>query len=124
MGYTTDFDGRINLSRELTDAEAKAIYDFSEERHGGNVGGFTTRVQGYWCNWAPTDDRLGIEWNGAEKFYDADEWMQLVLDEFITPAGIVANGTIKAQGEDYNDRWLLVVTDNVVTTKKGRVVYD
>lgn len=121
MGYQTDFEGRINLSRELTDSEARVIRDFAEERHGGNIGGYTTRVQGYWCNWEPTKDLTGIEWNGAEKFYDADEWMALIVEDFIAPWGIVANGVINAQGEEGGDVWRIVVRDNVVTRENAMI---
>ena len=31
--------------------------------------------------------------------------------------GHTLNGQIKAQGEDIDDRWLLIVTDNSVTTQ-------
>lgn len=124
MGYTTSFSGQIDLSRELTEAEAQAIIDFSDERHGGDFGGFTTPVQGYWCNWVPTRDRLGIVWSGAEKFYNADEWMQLVIDRFIAPAGITADGVINAEGERSGNVWRLKVVDNVVTRGNGRIVFE
>lgn len=124
MGYTTTFSNRINLSRSLTGSEAQTLKNFSDERHGGNVGGYTTRVPGYWCDWVPTDDLEGIEWSGMEKFYDADEWMQYILDEFITPWGIVANGVIDAQGEDASDVWRLKVINNKVVVQQGRVVFE
>ncbi len=36
----------------------------------------------------------------------------------------VLNGTIDAQGEDANDRWRLIVTNNVVTTQEAKVVWE
>jgi hypothetical protein len=96
-----------------------------------------------WCQWVPTEDGTAIAWDGGEKFYEADEWMRYLIDHFLKPgawaknaasgpkangASIfgdhVCNGTIEAHGEDPNDHWLLVVKDNVVTRKDGRVVYD
>lgn len=93
-----------------------------------------------WCNWAPTADGAAIEWNGAEKFYDSVEWMQYLIDTFLRPGAALqaelgdrisgraydpafgaftfdhtVNGTIDAQGEDDDDTWRLVVTDNHVT---------
>lgn len=85
---------------------------------------------GLWCQWNVSDDGCFISWNGAEKFYSAAEWMQYVIDYFIKPGclalghvaaitgGSVVNGEIKAQGDDPNDRWLLVVVDNVVSVEK------
>lgn len=123
MGYSTDFYGRVELSRELTASEAQAIRDFAEERHGDNVR-HDPQFPGFWCNWEPTKDGRGIEWNGAEKFYDGDAWMQVVIDRFIAPAGIVANGEIRAEGESHGDVWLLRVVDNKVTRVNGRVVFQ
>ena len=83
---------------------------------------------GLWCQWRPTDDGTAIEWDGGEKFYNSVEWMEYLIEHFLKPGAVAANelsflqanhvlnGTIKAQGEDMDDRWKLVVTDNVVST--------
>ena len=122
MGYTTEFSGAIELSRALTASEAQELIDFSEERHGGN----TTVHAGYpdfWCQWVPTADGKGIEWDGGEKFYSAAEWMQLVIDRFIAPRGIIANGTINAVGEASGDLWRLRVEDNRVQVVRAQIVW-
>jgi hypothetical protein len=31
---------------------------------------------GLWCQWVPTKDGCGIEWDGGEKFYDWTEWLR------------------------------------------------
>lgn len=84
---------------------------------------------GLWCQWVPTDDGTALEWDGSEKFYNSEEWMTYLIDHFLRPAAIAQvelpflqanhtlNGVIKAQGEEMDDRWKLVVTDNVVTTQ-------
>ncbi len=118
MGYTTTFTGRVNLSRELTASEAQILLDFSEERHS------PSETPGYNCDWEPTKDGLGIQHNGCEKFYDADAWMQYIINEFLDKWGITTNGTINAQGEDATDVWRLKVVDNVVIRVKGRVVFE
>lgn len=123
MGYTTEFSGRIDLDRELTASEAQAIRDFSEERHGTSTtahAGFP----GFWCQWVPSKDGKGIVWDGGEKFYNAAEWMQIVIDRFIVPAGITANGVINAQGESGGDVWRLKVVDNRVQRVAGRIVFE
>lgn len=90
---------------------------------------------GLWCQWVPNDNGTEIEWDGGEKFYNSPEWMQYIIDHFLAPgakakselpflqANHVLNGEIEAQGEESDDRWLLVVKDNKVTTKAGRIVY-
>lgn len=91
---------------------------------------------GLWCQWVPTEDGTEIEWNGSEKFYDSPEWMQYLIDHFLRPgckaasqlpflqANHTVNGEIDAEGEESGDIWRLVVTDNKVTVKRARIVYD
>lgn len=123
MGYTTDFTGAVQVEPPLTEEQIAFLTAFSEERHGGNTqphAGFP----GFWCDWVPTADGAGIEWNGTEKFYDSDEWMQLIIDRFIAPTGRKVNGTIEAQGEDPSDIWRLKVTDNVVSRVAAKIVWE
>jgi hypothetical protein len=79
---------------------------------------------GLWCHWISNDDGTAIEWDEGEKFYHSIEWMRFLIDHFLKPdhiadlpflQGHTLNGEILAQGEDINDRWKLIVTDNVVT---------
>lgn len=102
-----------------------------------------------WCGWEPSEEGDAIRWNGAEKFHDGDEWMRYLISTFLCPQATVqgelanpvpgrayppefshftfdheVNGVIDAQGEDPEDRWCLVVTANVVTVQKARIVWD
>lgn len=90
---------------------------------------------GLWCQWMPLEDGSGIEWDGGEKFYNSAEWMAYLVKNLLAPSAVsyiaahadederlrfftcdhVVNGTIQAQGEDNEDRWDLVVTDNKTT---------
>jgi hypothetical protein len=118
IGYTTEFEGRIDLDRELTETEIEVIKAFSEERHGGDMN-VDPGMPGFWCDWVPTKDGCGIEWNGGEKFYNAAEWMQLIIDRFIEPWGMIANGVINAMGESNGDIWRLHVEDNQVRVSQA-----
>lgn len=91
---------------------------------------------GLWCQWVPTEDGAAIKWDGGEKFYHSPIWMQYLIEHFLKAgaraakdlpflqANHVCNGVIYAQGEDPDDRWKLVVKDNVVSVKRGTVVYE
>jgi hypothetical protein len=91
---------------------------------------------GLWCQWIPTEDGTEIEWDGGEKFYEATAWMEYIIDHFLSPTAVAkdklpflqanhtVNGEIDADGEDSGDVWKLVVKNNKVTEKRGRVVYD
>jgi hypothetical protein len=84
---------------------------------------------GLWCQWVPSDDGARIEWNGVEKFYASEAWMRYIINHFLKPDAIaqsqlpflqcnhVCNGEIEAQGEEFSDRWKLIVEDNTVTTR-------
>ena len=79
----------------------------------------TRRQPGLWCDWVVTEDGLGLEWNGTEKFYSYIEWLQYLIENFFAPLGYVLNGSVEWQGEDYDDFGTLTVTDNVVSAEAG-----
>ena len=84
---------------------------------------------GLWCQWV-SHDGDSIEWDGGEKFYRSVEWMEYIIDHFfgadpkakselpfLQPHTL--NGIIEAQGESYDDRWKLIVVDNVVDSAQA-----
>ena len=110
MGYTTEFEGRFNLNKPLTDGLTAELVAFSKQRHGGNTDHFPG-MPGFWCDWAPTEDGRGIEWNGSEKFYSYTAWLQYLIDNFLTPAGYSLTGSVKWRGEGFDDLGTLSVVD-------------
>lgn len=72
---------------------------------------------GLWNKWVPTEDGTGIEWSGAEKFYDYVEWLEYMVENFLKPWGYTLNGSVKWRGEDFDDMGVITVKDNLVTTK-------
>lgn len=76
---------------------------------------------GLWCQWVIQDDKL--EWDGNEKFYNYEEWLQYMITNFFKPWGITLNGEIEWQGEDSSDFGKIVVTDNVMTILNGTKVF-
>lgn len=122
MGYSTDLFGRFDLDKELTPELEQELKDFAEERHGGNIDvhdGFP----GFWCQWIPTTDRKGIEWDGNEKFYNYIEWLKLIIDRFLKPNGYTLNGTVIWQGEDSEDIGKITVVDNVIKVTEGVITF-
>ena len=91
---------------------------------------------GLWCQWTPSNEGHDLEWDGGEKFYNSVEWMRYIIDHFLKPGAIaknalpflqanhVCNGEIEAEGESGDDHWKLVVENNKVGEKQGRVVFD
>ena len=106
MGYTTEFTGRIHIEPPLNEDEYKYLQLFSSTRrmkceqspyyvaregfmgqdNGPDVLDYNEPPQGQpglWCQWVPTEDKAGLEWNGVEKFYFAMEWMQYLVEHFL-----------------------------------------
>lgn len=114
MWYTTDFEWHFNLSRCLTVKESNTLKAITEIRHE-----WPTDVGIWiWCKWIPTEDWEGIEWSGAEKFYDYDRWLQYIIDTYLLPRGINTTGEVKYSWEDIDDVGKLKVIDNKVTIVK------
>ena len=74
---------------------------------------------GLWCQWVPTQNLKGIEWDGGEKFYDYVEWLNYIIAHFLKPWGYVLNGKVRWEGEDREDMGTIWVNDNVVLTKQA-----
>jgi hypothetical protein len=180
MGYTTDFNGSLKLSRAATPEEISYINDFNSSRrmkrnvdklmelYNGKYGypfaagntpeeiygidgeyfigdkedesvidyncppgqtGFLSKSNkagqpGLWCQWSITNDGLYLEWDGGEKFYNYIEWLRYLIKHFFERWGVKLNGEIEWYGEDPSDIGIIIVNDNNVRTKSGRIVYE
>jgi hypothetical protein len=67
---------------------------------------------GLYCQWQPTSDGRGVEWNGHEKFYRYVEWLQYLIVHFFIPWGYQLNGTVTWLGENPSDKGQIVVMNN------------
>lgn len=112
MGYTTEFEGRINIEPPLNPHEIDYLTRFSESRRmdrtngpyyigGGSMGQAHeadiidynrphSSQPGLWCNWVPTPDGTALVWDGMEKFYDSVEWMIYLINYFLRPDAITS----------------------------------
>ncbi len=77
---------------------------------------------GLWCQWTPTDDHEGIEWDGVEKFSAYTEWLEYLIGHFLGPWGYQLNGKVEWQGEATTDLGTIHVRNNVVRAMAARVV--
>lgn len=145
MGYTTDFfNQKLRLNKQLSVDDKNFLTKLSETRRmARNVdakygvegefyvdGGLddyndptvidhnrSPRTQpGLWCQWTPTEDGWGLEWDGGEKFYNYVEWLEYIIN-WLKPRGYVLNGSVDYQGEEAGDQGTIVVEDNVVSTR-------
>lgn len=128
MGYTTDFDGEIDVKPPLNAKEIEYLKKFSRTRRmlcsNGpyyiNRGGFagqdhndSTIIEynspakgqpGLWCKWISSDDGSFIEWDEGEKFYDAAEWMKYLIDHFIGSNPLAKNALSFFEGHVLNGK--------------------
>lgn len=79
---------------------------------------------GLWCQWVPTENDDGIEWDGGEKFYDYTEWLAYIIEHFLQPWGYILNGEVEWFGEDRDDRGKIVVENNTISTKTAKIVWE
>jgi hypothetical protein len=68
-----------------------------------------------WCQWTPNEDGSAIQWDGGEKFYNYIEWLQYLIENFISRWGYKLNGEVCWNGEDESDSGILSLKDNVLT---------
>lgn len=64
---------------------------------------------GLWCGWVPNEDGTAIVWDLGEKFYNYVDWIQYLMDHFLTPWGYKLSGRVTYQGEDEEDNGFIVV---------------
>lgn len=153
MGYTTYFNGRFKLNRKLKKKDQDFLTKFAETRRMARnlgpefgiegeffVGGACFSGQDHdasvidynrppstqpslWCQWVPSENGKFIQWDGGEKFYSYVEWLKYLIDKILAPRGYVLDGEVEWQGEDNGDVGKIIVSENVVTTKQGTIVY-
>ena len=144
MGYTTRFSGRFDLDRPLDDETFTFLVKFNntrrmarkvDKKHGVEgefyVDGTCFRGQhddpsvinhnrpprtqpGLWCQWKPTDDKKGIEWDGGEKFYDYIEWLVYIIKNFLAAKKYILDGKVRWEGEDPADTGTITVINNEI----------
>ena len=111
VGYSTDFDGALELSKEPSESLVSNINEFSDERH------TEPEFPGFYCQWIIEDGEL--VWDGDEKFYNYTKWLEYLIEHFFEPNGIKLNGTIYWQGEEPGDTGRIIVKDSVVREVSG-----
>ncbi len=129
MGYNTDFSGSFTVTPKLTDehvAYLNAIAAGSLGRHPNALENEATPSDQpeSWCQWIPTEDGEAIEWDGNEKFYNYEDWLRYLIDNFLRPWGHTLNGIVDYFGEDPLDLGRLIVRDNKLSVAEGHVVYS
>jgi len=113
MGYSTTFKGGIKPNRELKASEIAYIQELFKFNPRGGDYSKSSPFEFYYIDLEFNDNFTSFGWNGSEKSYGMRQQVQYVIDETIKKfPDIIFNGEFTAQGEEYDDKWKLIVEDN------------
>ena len=118
--YYVGGNQKQNLQQATTQDQIPDIFSGSGQAHIKDIIDYNmppSTQPGLWCSWAPSDDGMGIEWNGGEKFYHYIEWIEYIIKNFLKPWGYTVNGVVRWQGEESDDIGVIEVEDNIVASK-------
>jgi len=110
MGYSTEFKGELKFIRELTASQLSEVSKFINEDCRDHPEWENT--DNYYVDLELLKDFSGLKWNGAEKTYGMVDIVNMIIVNMSKKCpdfGLV--GKLSAQGEDFDDRWSLVVND-------------
>lgn len=123
MGYTTEFQGQLNFLRPLTAEEELELMKYCSgdmENTGDHPDWLIPEGwRGGYIQFVITDDKTGIQWDGNEKFYDAEKAANCVLMNMRAKfPDFTLYGHLDAQGEEFDDRWQLRIGEDGIAYKK------
>ncbi len=107
MGYSTEFKGELKFTKEPTASQlAKLNSMFGEDCRDHPEWDESEGL--CYIDLELTKDFSAIKWNGAEKTYDLDKLVNVVIIEMRKEwPEFSLTGELLAQGEDIEDRWQL-----------------
>jgi hypothetical protein len=145
MGYTTDFQGHLDITPALPAPLVEYLNKLAETRrmkrnlpaHFGIDGEFFAGGKGFcgqdrddtvveyntppstqpslWLQWNISEDGTQLKWDDGEKFYSYIEWLEYLYKEILLPLGYTLSGQIKWRGEDFDDMGKITVDGPYIT---------
>lgn len=72
------------------------------------------------CCWTANTKGTALQWNKLRRTFEPVPWLNYMIEHFFTPWGVTLNGKVECHGEEFDDRTLIVVTNNTArrTQKK------
>jgi hypothetical protein len=123
MGYSTRFLGRFDFNKPIP----LNIIESMKKLEGVDTRDLSGTVYpGNYCQWILTNDNKGVKWDGEEKFYQWEEWLNWLIRNFFLPNDIKLTGKVSFQGDDIEDAGFIEVFDGnrVVVTRVPTVADD
>lgn len=112
MGYSTEFKGELNFTTDLTGTQLAKIKTILGEDCRDHPEWNATNLT--YISLKLLKDFSGISWDGSEKTYDLVEKINLVIKLMqLEYSEFSLNGKLLAQGEDIDDRYLIVMKNGI-----------
>ncbi len=109
MGYYTEFFGEIRVTDKRAIATLKRMVD-------------AQRVP-FDCLGNSECDSANGELSIDERWKNYDNDMERIC-LFVVRLDCTAEGTIRCEGDDWDDSWMIVIADGKVEVRAGRLEYD
>lgn len=123
MGYNTDFEGELLFKDNITvpmlaDFKKFLGEDCRDHKEWEGAKDFT------YVDLELTSDMLGIQWNGSEKSYNMVEIINMIIHNMRKkyPEFGFKGGRMEAKGEDFDDRWAIIVLEDGTVDSEDSVV--
>jgi hypothetical protein len=114
MGYSTEFSGELLFTTPMTGPMLAEIQKFLGEDCRDHPEWGQRNLT--YIDLELNDDYTGLRWDGAEKTYDLEAKVQLIIDNMCKKfPEFGLEGSLTAQGDDMDDRWILKVEGNKVS---------
>lgn len=120
MGYSTYFDGSLKIEPPM---EAEHRDFVNRTARSTKYPDLPDCPQAY-LQWVISEDGTRLEWDGSEKFYEYEEWLDYLLAECFTPWGYKLNGEIHWNGEEPGDEGIIYVKDNVAEAVESESINE
>ena len=106
MGYTTTFTGELKFKEELSASQLSDLNKILDEDCRDHPEWEEPEL--YYVKFELLPDFSGIRWDGSEKFYDATKVVNMITRIMRKNyPNFELEGSLNAQGEDFDDRWTL-----------------
>ena len=111
MGYTTNFNGVLKFTKELTAKQLAKLNSYLGEEN--------KQVTNGYIDLKLNDDFTGLLFNGAEKSYDMEGQVNFIIDEMKKEyPDFSLEGGFLAQGEEIGDIWELIFKNGQAVKKE------
>ncbi len=115
MWYTTDFEWKLLLDKDITVKQMNAINTISDLSSAEKKRAW---MPDWYCQRVVSDDWSSLWRDWGEKFYDYVERLESIVKNYMDPWWIKLNWSLRRSWEEVSDNWLITVKDNVIKAQE------